>query len=137
VERISVEDIRDVFERSPFNQHVGLEMAYIEDGKLTVELAVDPKVTNVNGTVHGGVYATMLDVVFGMTIRSLAKCPLTTVNLNIHYLAPSQDGRLIATAKILQQGYRLWTAEGEITDQQGKLLAKGMGTFKIMRSKQS
>jgi uncharacterized protein (TIGR00369 family) len=130
----SIAEIREIFEKSPFLNHMGVQIAEFEEGHVKLELPIGPSLINVNDTVHGGVHAGLLDAVLGMTIRSLTKCPLVTVNLTIHYFAPVQDGSMIATAKVIHQGYRLITGEGEIIDKNGNLIAKGTGTFKVMHN---
>ncbi|MEW9668025.1 PaaI family thioesterase [Ammoniphilus sp. 3BR4] len=130
---MSLDEVRQVFEKSSFVSHLGFQIVQFEEGKVILELPVDQHVMNVNETVHGGVYASMLDNILGMTFRSIVKYPLTTMNLNIHYLDSVTEGKLVATATVLKQGYKLLTGEGEIRDGNGKLVAKGTGTFKVMR----
>ncbi|MDQ0340731.1 uncharacterized protein (TIGR00369 family) [Caldalkalibacillus uzonensis] len=64
----------------------------------------------------------------------MVKQPLATINMNIHYFAPVRQGKLVAKAHVIQQGYRIISAEGEIADEEGRLLAKGMATFKVLRN---
>jgi uncharacterized protein (TIGR00369 family) len=102
---MALDEIKQAFEKSPFFSHLGFQIIHFEEGKVVLELHVRPHVTNVNQTVHGGVYATMLDNIMGMTFRSIVKYPLTTMNLNIHYLNSISEGKLVATAKVLKHGY--------------------------------
>ncbi|MBS4192376.1 PaaI family thioesterase [Bacillus sp. FJAT-49705] len=130
---ITLEGVRQIFENSPFVAFLGFRFVHFEEGKVILELPIDNRLINVNKTVHGGAYAAMLDNILSMTIRSVVKDPVTTINLNIHYLDSISEGKMIATAKILKQGYKTLIGEGEITDGNGKLLAKGTGTFKVTR----
>jgi uncharacterized protein (TIGR00369 family) len=132
---VSIQEVKNIFAASPFFNHIGFQITRFEAGEVVMELPVKEHLINANNAVHGGVYASMLDTIMGMTIRSIVEFPLTTINLNINYLAPSTEGILVAKGKVIQQGYRIITAEGEITDQEGKLLAKGIGTFKVLRGK--
>ncbi len=75
----------------------------------------------------------MLDLILGMTIRSTTKTRCTTINLNVNYLNPVSQGHLSAKGKILQKGYRTVAAEGELFNEEGKMIAKGTGTFKLIR----
>ncbi|MCU6598985.1 PaaI family thioesterase [Peribacillus frigoritolerans] len=118
-----------------FEAQMKFEMIETEEGQIILKMPVLSTKLNLNGTLHGGVYATLLDIVLGANIRKLAVDPLVTVNLNISYFAPAVEGEtVIATARILHQGYKIATAEGEISNGDGKLLAKATGTFKILRS---
>ncbi|MEH6995754.1 PaaI family thioesterase [Neobacillus drentensis] len=118
-----------------FDVSLGFDMIQLDGGEIILELPVSSTNLNPNGTLHGGVYASLLDIVIGVNIRKLAGHPLVTVNLNISYFAPAFEGeKIIATAKILNQGYKIASGEGEVRNSEGKLLAKGTGTFKILRS---
>ncbi|MGV2621416.1 UNVERIFIED_CONTAM: PaaI family thioesterase [Halobacillus marinus] len=129
----SVDDVRLSFEQSPYFQHIGFEIIRFEEGDVLLKLAVTDKLRNVNGTLHGGVHASMIDLILGMTIRSATKTRCSTINLNVHYLAPVSGGDLYAKGKLLQQGYKIVTAEAEMYDREGVMAAKGMGTFKLIR----
>ncbi|MFC0273882.1 PaaI family thioesterase [Metabacillus herbersteinensis] len=128
-----VDEIRESFEASPFFSHVGFEIVRFDEGDILLKLGVRPPLLNVNETLHGGVHATMLDFILGMVIRSSTRTRCVTMNLNINYLAPTIAGEIFAKGKILQQGYRTVTAEGELFDPEENLLAKGVGTFKLIR----
>lgn len=126
-----IDNIREIFDVSPFLNHMGTEIVDCPDGSRQLELVVRDELLNVNKTVHGGVYATLLDTIIGITIRSQVQKPVATMNLTIHYLAPISEGKMIATANILQAGYRTVIAEAMILDNTGKLLSKASGTFKV------
>ncbi|WP_246516351.1 PaaI family thioesterase [Salicibibacter cibarius] len=118
---------------SHFFNHVGFEMTEAEDGGVTVVLDIDEKHMNRNGILHGGVHATMLDNILGAALARHTGMPSTTISLNVNYLAPVKKGRLTASATILQLGYKSATVEGVIMDTEGTAIAKGTGTFKILR----
>nr|WP_082236005.1 PaaI family thioesterase [Halobacillus massiliensis] len=131
----TIDEVRKSFEDSPYFSHIGFEIAQFEEGNVLLNLAVHENLYNVNGTLHGGVHASMLDLILGMAIRSTTKTRCSTINLNINYLAPAGEGKLTASGRILQKGYKIVTAEGEIYDQENSLIAKGIGTFKLIRDK--
>lgn len=126
----TLQDLRELYEQSPFFQHIGFEFVQLEEGNVTVKLDVHEAVLNTMRILHGGIYATMIDNIIGITVRSVTKSPLVTVQLNVHYLAPVKKGTIYSTGKIDRLGHRIVTGEGEITDENGNLLAKGSGTFK-------
>lgn len=132
-----VADLKKRLEQSNgLEASMGFDIIQLDDGEIILELPVSPSHLNLNGTLHGGVYASLLDCVISGNIGKLADDPLVTVNLNISYFAAAVEGEIIvATAKILHQGYKIASGEGEIRNSEGKLLAKGSGTFKILRSK--
>lgn len=128
-----LEEIRDRFENSPFFSHIGFEVVYFHEGDVLLKLPITGSLLNAGSILHGGVHATMLDIVLGMVIQSTTGTRCTTIHLNTNYLAPIADGAIFANAKVLKKGYRTVVAEGEIWDEQEEYLAKGVGTFKLIR----
>lgn len=118
----------------PFSNHLRFN-SKITNNEVITTLKVEGYHLNVKETIHGGVIATMLDNVIGDSIAVAVNCSVVTVNLNINYVAPVKIGSLLtAKGKIIQQGYRISMAEGIIEDEEGNLIAKGIGTFKIIRN---
>ena len=132
----SLEEQRKIYENSPFNNHLGIKLEKLEGDSVIYTLEINPTHLNVNQGVHGGVYFSILDSVMGATIRSVVKQPIVTINMSINYFAPaSNEDVLKASAKVLQRGRSIVTAEGSIEDADGRLLAKSIGTFKMIRVK--
>ncbi|KAB2328357.1 PaaI family thioesterase [Cytobacillus depressus] len=130
---VTVEDVRKSFESNSFVSHVGFEIVHFEENNVVLKLNIKEYLLNANGSLHGGVHATMIDTILGMVIRSVTKTKITTTSLTIHYLSSLSDGEIFAEAKILKQGYKNVFAEGEIKDLNGNIIAKGIGTFKLIR----
>lgn len=127
-------EVKKSFESSPFFSLVGFQILHFEEGNVKIKLPVSERLLNANRTLHGGVHATMLDVIMGMTIRSITKTRCSTINLNVSYLEAIDEGEIFATGKIIKQGYRIVQAEGQLESIDGNLLAKGIGSFRLIRS---
>ncbi|MNR08432.1 Thioesterase superfamily protein [compost metagenome] len=57
---------------------------------------------------------------------------IVTINLNMNYVASTQQGRVIVTAKIIHSTRRIMTAEAYARKEDGDLLAFGTGTFRVL-----
>ncbi|WP_235318332.1 PaaI family thioesterase [Planococcus sp. CAU13] len=130
----SLEEVKKRFIDSPFFTNMGFEILEFSEEKVLLKLNIKGEFMNVNGTLHGGIHASMLDQVFGMAVQAATKARCATINLNVNYLASSGTGDIYATARILQQGYRNIILEGEVFEEGGKKLVQGTGTFKVFRS---
>lgn len=128
-----LQKLKKSYERSPFFQHIGFEFVHLEAGRVKIKLRVHEALRNTQGVLHGGVHATMIDNIIGMTIRSISESSCVTIQLNTHYLAPVRDGTIFAAGKVIRHGKTIVTGEGEITDEDGHMLAKGSGTFKLIK----
>jgi uncharacterized protein (TIGR00369 family) len=93
---------------------------------------------NPSGTVHGGYAATLLDSCMGLAIRSTLDKGFssTTLEFKISLQRPitPDTGPITAEGVVLSRGRRIGTAEGRITDEQGRLLAHGTTTCLIFES---
>jgi len=93
---------------------------------------------NPAGTVHGGLAATLLDSCMGLAIQSTLEKGVgqTTLEFKISLLRPitPETGAIKAEGTVLSRGRRVGTAEGRITDDQGRLLAHGTTTCLVFQS---
>lgn len=111
---------------------LGYDVAEAANGRVVVTAEPSDAHLNPTGTVHGGFAATLLDSAMGLAIRSTLEKGLgsTTLEFKISLLRPitPQTGLVTAEGKVLSRGRRVGTAEGRITDRQGRLLVHGTTT---------
>jgi uncharacterized protein (TIGR00369 family) len=120
----------------PFLDLLGARPGHREKGRAVLTLDLREKLTNSWGFAHGGVLMTLLDVAMGSAVRSTvtAGFGVVTANLNVTFLH-SAAGKLTAEGRVLRGGRTLVFCEGEVRDDAGNLLAKGVGTFRLKRRK--
>jgi uncharacterized protein (TIGR00369 family) len=105
---------------------------------LQVDLTHDH--LNPLGLVHGGLYASMLDVALAMSgsYRPAPEglYPGLTLSLTTQYIAPLQleDGFAISKARRTGGGKSVFFAEGEVLSPDGRVIASASGVFKPGRS---
>ncbi|MBM7631368.1 PaaI family thioesterase [Geomicrobium sediminis] len=126
-----------VAKQSPFYQLLGFQDGLDGDENVYLQLEIREDHLNNNGSLHGGVHATMLDNVFGAMIYYKTGCRNLTISLHVHYLAPAREGVLKAKGSFMQLGYKSAQLEGYIYDEDDQLIAKGSGTFKLLREAKS
>lgn len=119
-----------------FNMVNGLKIVEWEDGKASLSVELVPDHLNPLGVVHGGLYATMLDVALAMSgsFRPVPHdlLPGLTLSLTLQYLAPLnlKDGFAMATARRTGAGKSIFFAEGEVLAPNGRMIATATGVFK-------
>lgn len=111
---------------SPFGRWLNGTLTAVEEGSLTVEFIVRPEMCNPANILHGGIATSILDDVIGMTVFSMGnQIFYSTVNLNIDFLfAAKPNEKLTAKSKIVRMGKKIAHAEGEIRNEEGKIIAK-------------
>src|SRR5689334_1141896 len=116
-------------------QTLGYDIAEAEHGRVVVVAEPDGRLLNPAGTVHGGFSATLLDSCMGLAIQSTLEKGIsqTTLEFKISLVRPitPDTGKIQAEGIVLSKGRRIGTAEGRITDRDGRLLAHGTTTCLI------
>ena len=119
---------------SPFLRFVGIEYGQSEDGMGSVSLSVQPHHLQAAGQVHGGLIAVLADTSFFRAVRSLLGSGqhTTTIELKVNFLENTNSGRLTATARVISNSNRLIVADIEVTSDDDRLIAQGLGTFLVI-----
>jgi len=116
-------------------QTLGYDITSAASGRVTVTMEPNGRHLNPAGTVHGGVAATLLDSAMGLAIHSTLDKGVgqTTVEFKISLIRPitPETGLIAAEGVVLNRGRRVGTAEGRLTDRDGRLLAHGTTTCLI------
>ena len=118
-----------------------MRVADPDDGSSAVSMPINPYHLQQAGRVQGGIVVTLADYAFYRAVKPLLKPgeATTTIELKINFkdqegkLAPAERGELTATAKIISPGRRVVVGEMEVKDQEGKLIAQGLGTYLIIQ----
>ncbi len=134
-------------EKMPFNQLLGIRFL-TEDDNIRLEIPWDDKLTGnpLQKILHGGVTASLLDTIGGLTAiisavkqtqdRHLAtlveRLPtMGTVDMRVDYLRPGRGKRFIATAQIIRKGSRVAVCRMELHNERGDHIAFGTGTYML------
>ncbi|XP_028593399.2 acyl-coenzyme A thioesterase 13 [Podarcis muralis] len=100
-------------------------------GKVVCEMKVEEEHTNRGGILHGGLTATLVDVVSTAALLHTERAaPGVSVDMNITYMSAAKMGDEIQiTAEILKQGRTLAFANVDLRNKAtGKLIAQGRHT---------
>jgi uncharacterized protein (TIGR00369 family) len=138
--------VRQMFERIPFNQALGIELDEISTTRVMMHLPMKPELVGnfVHGILHGGVIASLLDVAGGAMAmlgafdkhrhlttqeRAARLSRLGTIDLRIDYLRPGRGTRFSASAMLLRSGNKVAVVRSELHNETGVLVAVGTGTY--------
>ncbi len=117
--------------RAPYHQWLGISVVGVGDGEIVVELPWREEfVVNAEvGYTHGGILATLVDLVSDWAIATQLGRPFPTVDMRVDYHRPAMKGTLTVRGKVIRLGSTFTTAEATVEDAGGKLLASGRGTY--------
>ena len=124
------------FEQVPIHRALGLELLESSPGAARVRMVASPlTIGGVGGSVHGGLLACLVDVAMLQAIipalDPATDEPAGTADLNITYLRPALGKHVVAEARVLRKGRQLAVVEVEITDDAGRLCAKGRTIYAL------
>ncbi len=108
---------------------LGMEMLAvdIEAGTVRVKYQPGPEFTNPMGSVQGGIVVAMLDdaAAFAAIVKSGRRISVPSVELKTSFFAPVKAGQPVyADARCIKLGKRIAFMEADLTDGEGKLLAR-------------
>jgi uncharacterized protein (TIGR00369 family) len=122
---------------APIAATLGFRLESVEPGRAV--FALDPGEYHYNpiGSVHGGVYATLLDSATGCAVHSMlpAGVGYTSLDLTVKFLRPigTETGRVRCIGTVTHLGGRTALAEARLIDGSDRLLATATSSILILR----
>jgi len=97
---------------------MGLVLEMVEAGEAEMTLKVESHHLQQNGFLHGGVTATICDVVTGIAAYTAVdeSKNVVTADLNVSYLNPSTSKLIKAKGRVKKAGRFLVYCEGDVFD---------------------
>ena len=91
-------------------------------------IKIRPEHMNFHGVAFGGIIMSLADQTFGYTVNSVSY-PSVASQFNIYFLSSAHVGdELVAEGKMVRNGRRISVAEVNVTNQEGKLVARASGS---------
>ena len=129
------EVITEFLKHSPFVLHLGIRLVEIEPDRARLAMPYREELATIGEVVHGGALSSLVDTT-AMAASWSAHDPSgglrgTTVGLSVDFLAAAQGQEVVAEARVLRRGRNLCFCDVDVTDAGGRLVAKGIVTYKL------
>ncbi|MDG6898230.1 MAG: PaaI family thioesterase [Nitrososphaerota archaeon] len=112
---------------------VGYRVEKIEEGRAELSFPFSRAIARRGGMVHGGVVMYTLDNAAGIAVMTVnGGTDQVTLELKVNFLEPLRKGPFRAVGKVLRAGGNTVVAEGEVSDAEGLVCARGLGTWYII-----
>lgn len=123
------ERITDQLTRQNFMHHMSFDLTVIEAGRMEGELDIQSMHFQQDGFVHGGVIATIADIVAGFSAVSLVAEDqgVVTGEIKVSYFSRGEGDKLKAIGRVIKAGKRMNFCEAEVYNLNNgteKLIAK-------------
>jgi len=131
--KLDATGVQEILDASPFIASLGLKVVSVDHakGEISMQMPLKPEFERRRGTrqFHGGPIAAFIDVVGDYAIGMLVGGGVPTINLRIDYLRPAIGQSITGIGRMRRQGRTVALVDIEITDEGGKLVAVGRGTY--------
>jgi uncharacterized protein (TIGR00369 family) len=128
-------------EMPPAARLLGREILAVDpdSGEVKLRFTATEQFANRHGTVQGGMLAAMLDSATGNAVMARLPSHLTavTTRLDTQFLKPAALGALVATARLVHQDERSAEVTAELTDSEGRLVAKARAELRVREKDRS
>jgi uncharacterized protein (TIGR00369 family) len=123
----------------PIATLLGFTLASVGPGEAVIELEADARHANPMGTLHGGVLGDIADAAMGMAYAATLGEgeTFTTLELKLNFLRPVWTGKLRASGRVVAGGRTVGLVECDVTDAQGRLVARASSTCMTLRGEQA
>lgn len=110
------------------SRFLGLSIDYQdEEQACVVHLPYSAHLCNPQGSVHGGMLSTVMDISMGHLCHRYLSTAMT-IEMNLRFFRPLTSAGT-ATGRILKAGRRLVHLESRLSDDQGRLVAHAVGSW--------
>lgn len=129
----SIDEARVFFKGDKFACSNGMVIDEIGEDFATCSMTIEENHLNANGTVMGGVYFTLADFAFAVSVNNVHKISVG-MDSNITFLVPAKGNKLFATSKVIRSGKTTTFCEVQVKDEFDRVCAVFTGTaFKILK----
>ena len=121
----------------PFYRYMGIRLTRLGWGRSEIRMRVGKGLTQNAGFAHGGVSASLIDSAVGLALCTMISKGdlITTIDLQVNFLAPAKPGLLTARGEIIHKGKRIAVGDAKVTDENGRLVSKGTATYMILENR--
>ena len=121
----------------PILNTLGFEGVTFREGHVEFRLTPEEFHYNPIGSVHGGVFATLLDSACGCAVHTRLPAGVfyTSLDLSVKFLRPvsTATGPITAVGSVVHLGRRTALAEGRLVDTAGKVYATATSSILLIR----
>ncbi|MFB8027856.1 PaaI family thioesterase [Streptomyces sp. NPDC056465] len=117
---------------APVSEAVGFELDEVEKGRVVFTLVPGEEHYNPIGSMHGGIYATLLDSAAGCAVQSTLPPGMayTSLDLTVKFLrrVTVDTGTVRAIGTVVSAGRQTALAQAQLVDATGRVLAHATST---------
>jgi len=111
-------------------EYLPLEVPDTKKTVCRVSFPMSDMLKNPQGSLHGGVMATAMDISMGHLVNKVAG-PGATIELKVQFMRPVTEGVVTCEGRFTRRGRSLAFMESRLSDANGELAALATATWKM------
>lgn len=124
---LALETEKPAFEEFFIARLLGLEFDY-PDGQCIVSFELKDFMFNPQGSLHGGIIATVMDISMGHLLNHV-QGPGSTLEMKTQYVKAARQGKLQCRGEFTRRGRTISFLKSTMTDEQGDIIAFATATW--------
>ena len=134
-----LEALTEMVNNSPYFSLLGIRIVELKHGYARVEIDSEHKHLNPFGSIHGGVYASVIDTAayWAAYCGQDEDAGFTSLDLSVTNLSMASSGKLTANATCIKEGRSICLCEATVTDEAGNIIAHGTSKLMVLHGRQS
>lgn len=124
---LALETEKPAFEEFFIARLLGLEFDY-PDGQCIVSFELKDFMFNPQGSLHGGIIATVMDISMGHLLNHV-QGPGSTLEMKTQYVKAARQGKLQCRGEFTRRGRTISFLKSTMTDEQGEIIAFATATW--------
>lgn len=133
----NIRKIGKVIEHMPYAKHLAMEFVDAGEGWARIRMRYQDENSTAMKALHGGAISSLLDTTGAMAAWTTAEIATpkyfgSTVGINVNYLSGAIGEDIIAEGRVLKRGKEIIYTDVRVTNEEGKLLAQGTVTYRIV-----
>jgi uncharacterized protein (TIGR00369 family) len=126
-----------VIETMPFGKHLAMQFEEAGEGWARLRMRYQDENSTAMKALHGGAISALIDTTGAMAAWTTAEIATpryfgSTVGINVNYLSGAIGEDILAEGRVLKRGKEIIYTDVRVTNEQGKLLAQGSVTYRII-----
>lgn len=127
--------LKNFLNNSPYLKLLNIEIISLSYGEAVLEVKLEEKHLNPFGSVHAGVYASVIDTAayWSVYFNLEEGQGYTALDMNVSNLSSISSGILKVVGKAIKVGRSICLCEVTVLDRNDKLIAKGSVTLMLLQ----
>jgi len=125
--------VKGYIQANNFGRLLGMNFSIVQHGEVVYSMKISKEHLATPIAAHGGSVSALMDASMGVCALSeviLENRVVSTIEMKLSFVAPALlNDTLTASAKVIKKGKRILFVEGEIRNQDDKLISIASGTF--------